>query len=869
MAAGKDKSETPLMKQYYKIKAENPDAILLFRVGDFYETFGDDAVKASKILGITLTKRANGQASHIELAGFPYHSLDTYLPKLVNAGQRVAICEQLEDAKKTKTIVQRGITEMVTPGTSLNDKVLQHDKNNYLASIYNNKENTGIALLDLSTGEFFISEGNLNYINKILQSFSPTEVLYPKGKSAWLEENFQDKFYSFAVDEWIFSHDYAYEKLLSHFKTLNLKGFGIEELKDGIIAAGVILHYLSENKYSALPHISRINKLEGERYLWLDKFTIRNLELLQASHPEGTSLADIMSFTKSPMGSRLLKKWIALPLREEKIINDRLNVTEYFFENVDMARAIQKALAHVGDLERLITKISLQRCNPREVAFLQKALTYIEEVKNACAEAENPILKQWVDQLNPCTAIRDKIARTIEEEPPMQLQKGGVIKKGVQPELDDWRFLSTSGKDYLLRIQKEESEKTGISSLKVSYNNVFGYYLEVTNVHKDKVPPEWIRKQTLVNAERYITEELKAYEEKILQAEDKILEIEKALFDELVYEISDYTVVIQQNANILARLDCLLSFAQAARENNYVRPNVNSSLLLEIKEGRHPVIEKKLPLGETYISNDVFLDNETQQIIILTGPNMSGKSAILRQTALIVLMAQMGSFVPASSAQIGLVDKIFTRVGASDNLSAGESTFMVEMSETANILNNLSQRSLIVLDEIGRGTSTYDGISIAWAITEFLHNHPHQPKTLFATHYHELNEIGENNSRISNFHVSVKEMADKVIFLRKMLPGGSEHSFGIHVAQLAGIPKHVVERANVILHELETERGQMSAAESIKNVEPQLQLKLFSMDDTLGTRLKEEIQKVDINTLTPIEALMKLNQLKNLLKKNA
>ena len=867
MASGKQGNETPLMKQYYTIKGQHPDALLLFRVGDFYETFGEDAIKASGILGITLTKRANGSASHIELAGFPYHSLDVYLPKLISAGQRVAICEQLEDPKKTKTIVQRGITEMITPGTSLSDKVLDHESNNYLAALHFGKDKTGIALLDLSTGEFFVSEGQDSYINKILQSLQPSEVLFAKSKHKDFEGRFTDKYYTFQLEEWLFSKDYAYDKLINHFHTQTLKGYGIEEMDEAIIAAGVIIHYLMENKHSKLEHISSISKLEQDKYVWLDRFTIRNLELLEATHHEGTALVDVLNYTKNPMGARLLKKWIALPLREMKAIQERLDITEYFFQQEELSTKIKAQLAHAGDMERLITKISLQRANPREVVQLKRSLACLADIKVLCASSDNDALQTLADKINACKSIHDKIELTLSDEPPISLQKGSAIKKGISDELDEWRLLSHSGKDYLLRIQQEEVERTGITSLKIGYNNVFGYYLEVTHTHKHKVPDRWVRKQTLVNAERYITDELKEYEEKILSAEEKIQEIEKELFDNLLYEIADFTVIIQQNAHLLARLDCLISFAETARDNNYVKPEIDQSLILDIKGGRHPVIEKNLPIGESYIPNDVYLDNDTQQIIILTGPNMSGKSAILRQTALIALMAQMGSFVPASSARIGLIDKIFTRVGASDNLSVGESTFMVEMTETANILNNISQRSLIVLDEIGRGTSTYDGISIAWAITEHIHEHPARPKTLFATHYHELNEIGMNESRISNFHVSVKEVQGKVIFLRKLAPGGSEHSFGIHVAQMAGIPQGVVMRAGEILVQLESERSSMDEGSTTKKMkEPQIQLKLFDMADSVSERIKEELQKVDINTVTPVEALMKLNQLKSFLK---
>jgi DNA mismatch repair protein MutS len=867
LAASKNHTETPLMKQYYRIKGEHPDALLLFRVGDFYETFGEDAIKAAHILGITLTKRANGSASHIELAGFPYHSLEVYLPRLINAGQRVAICEQLEDPKKTKTIVQRGITELVTPGTSLNDKVLQQDKNNFLAAVHFSEDRGGIALLDLSTGEFLTAEGDISYLNKIVQSFSPSEVLFSKSRSSFFEEHFSDKYYSFMLDDWLFTYDYAYNKLLHHFKTLNLKGFGIEENQESIIASGVILHYLEENKHHRLAHISRISRIDSDKYVWLDRFSIRNLELLEPTHPEGKTLFEILNFTRSPLGARLLRKWIALPLREKTAIDERQEVTSYFYENQEEADEIQGQLSHIGDLERLITRISLQRTNPRELLHLQRALACIGEIKRICILADNNVLRQLADKLNPCASIQARIGETIHEDPPLQLQKGNAIKKGVSSELDEWRELSHSGKDYLLKIQREEIERTGISSLKIGYNNVFGYYLEVTHTHKDKVPSEWVRKQTLVNAERYITEELKNYEEKILQAEERIQELEKTIFDKLLYEIADFTIIIQQNANLLSRLDCLLAFAQAARQNRYVKPEINNSLIIDIKEGRHPVIEKNLPLGEEYIPNDIYLDNDTQQIIILTGPNMSGKSAILRQTALIVLLAQIGSFVPASKANIGLVDKIFTRVGASDNLSIGESTFMVEMTEAANILNNLSERSLIVLDEIGRGTSTYDGISIAWAITEYLHTHQSRPKTLFATHYHELNEVSASHPRIANFHVSVKEMQDKIIFLRKLIPGGSEHSFGIHVAQLAGVPGGVVSRATQILAELEAQRSSSENGHAKVNIQPQLQLSMFQFDDSIATRVKEELHKVDINTITPVEALMKLNHLKSLLKK--
>jgi DNA mismatch repair protein MutS len=855
------------MKQYFSIKAQHPDALLLFRVGDFYETFSEDAIKTAGILGITLTKRANGSASHIELAGFPHHSLEVYLPRLIAADQRVAICEQLEDPKLTKTIVQRGITELVTPGTSLNEKVLDHNKNNFLASVFFGKEKKGIALLDLSTGEFLTAEGPNTFISKILQSFQPSEILVSKSTLRLFEEEFGDQFYTFQLEDWLFTREYTYEKLLSHFKTQNLKGFGIEEMPEAITAAGIILHYLNENKHSKLEHIARISKIDQEKYLWLDRFTIRNLELLEPVQQGGVALVNILNKTRSPMGSRLIRKWIVLPLREIKPIRERLDITEFLVNNEPLRTSLQLHLSQVGDLERLITRISLQRSNPREISHLQKALHSITDIKVLCENSPNNSLKLIGEQLNNCRALREKIHAIIEEEAPASFNKGNVIKQGYSAELDDWRLLAHSGKDYLLKIQQEEAARTGISSLKIGYNSVFGYYLEVTNVHKEKVPPEWIRKQTLVNAERYITERLKEYEEKILQAEEKIQELEKEFYQELLFEISEYTNVIQQNANLVARLDCLLCFAEVSSLNNYNKPELNDSLQLSIEEGRHPVIEKTLPVSDQYIPNSVFLDNESQQIIILTGPNMSGKSAILRQTALIVLMAQMGCFVPAKSATIGLVDKIFTRVGASDNLSVGESTFMVEMTETANILNNLSQRSLIVLDEIGRGTSTYDGISIAWAITEYLHSHPAKPKTLFATHYHELNETGEKYPSISNYHVSVKEVNGKVIFLRKLQKGGSEHSFGIHVAQMAGIPPEVINRAGELLHHLESKRQSISDG-GIEKADTSMQLRLFTYENTTGDRIMDELQKIDVNSLTPIEALMKINRLKDLIKKN-
>ncbi len=860
--------ETPLMKQYYGIKKQHPDALLLFRMGDFYETFGEDAIKTAGILGITLTKRGNGAASFIELAGFPHHSLDLYLPKLISAGQRVAICEQLEDPKATKNIVKRGVIELVTPGTSINERVLEHDTNNYLAALHFDKEDIGISLLDLSTGEFLVTEGDQSHINKILESFNPAEIIFAKPKTSEFESAFGDKYYTFPLEEWLFTLDYAYSKLINHFQTINLKGFGVEEMPSGIVAAGVIIHYLNENKHARLQHISKISRLEQDKYIWLDRFTTRNLELVEPIQEKGTPLYNILNFTRSPMGARLLKKWILLPLRDYKPIQERINITEYFVNETGIAAELQGLLSQIGDLERLITRISLLRANPREIVHLKKSLGCIAEIRDLCQKSEDANMQKLGDQLNPCTSIYKQIDKTLIEDPPVQLQKGGAIAKGVSAELDEWKELSGSGKDYLVNIQRKEAERTGISSLKIAYNGVFGYYLEVTHTHKNKVPPEWIRKQTLVNAERYITEELKDYEEKILKAEGKIQELEKTIFDDLILAITEFVVPIQLNANLLARMDCLLSFAEAARKNNYTKPEINQSLILDIKDGRHPVIEKNLPPGEEYIPNDVYLDNDTQQMIILTGPNMSGKSAILRQTALIVLMAQAGSFVPASKAQIGLVDKIFTRVGASDNLSVGESTFMVEMTETANILNNISKQSLILLDEIGRGTSTYDGISIAWAITEYIHGHPARPKTLFATHYHELNEIAEKNHRIRNFHVSIREVQNKVIFLRKLVPGGSEHSFGIHVAQMAGIPADVVARANEILSHLESNRKDIeNNGNRIEIPQPNFQLKLFDYTDSVSERLKEELQKIDINTLTPVEAMLKLNQLKSYLKK--
>ena len=860
------KVETPLMKQYYKIKAKHADALLLFRVGDFYETFGEDAVRASKILGITLTKRANGQASHVELAGFPHHSLDIYLPKLVKAGQRVAICEQLEDPKQAKTIVKRGVTEMMTPGTSVDDKVLEHRQNNYLATLHFGEKELGVSLLDLSTGEFLATQGTREYIDSLLQSMKPNEIIFSKARQQQYESLWGDRFYTYILEDWLFSHDYAHEKLTSHFGTKNLKGFGIEQMEAAVVAAGVTLHYLQETQHDRLPHINRMRRLEPNLAVWLDRFTIRNLELLEPYQFGGTPLVEIMDRTVSPMGSRLMKKWLVLPLKTLRPIQERQAVVEFLYEEAETRERLQQQLSSVGDLERLISKVGMQRVNPREVQQIRKALQGIVEVQHICEEG-NEQLRQLGAKLNPCQPVQEQIERVLVEEPPVSLGKGDLIRDGFSEELDEYKRMKRSSKEYLVDLQQRETERTGISSLKVGFNNVFGYYLEVTHTHKNKVPSEWTRKQTLTKSERYITEELKEYEEKILQAEERIDEIEQRLYQDLLLFLQDWIQPIQQDASLIARLDCLLAFATAARENGYVKPEVNESHIIEIKEGRHPVIEQRLPVEDEYIPNDVYLDNETQQIIVLTGPNMSGKSALLRQTALIVLLAQYGSFVPAKSAAVGLVDKIFTRVGASDNLSSGESTFMVEMTEAASILNNISSRSLILLDEIGRGTSTYDGVSIAWAITEYLHAQPHKPKTLFATHYHELNELTKHLQRVKNYHVSVKEVQDKIIFLRKMVPGGSEHSFGIHVAQMAGMPEEVVARSREILAQLEGQREQIEAKGEKPTIAPDMQLKLFDLDDPAAQKVKEELKQIEINSLTPVEALMKLNYLKSLLEK--
>jgi DNA mismatch repair protein MutS len=863
--------ETPLMQQYNQIKVKYPGALLLFRVGDFYETFGEDAVKTAGILGIVLTRRANGAATHIELAGFPHHSLETYLPKLVRAGQRVAICDQLEDPKMTKTIVKRGVTELVTPGVAVSDNILQQKSNNYLASVYFEKSSLGIAFIDISTGEFLTAQGNADYIDKLLQSFSPSEIIFPKSCNRDFTEKFGDSYYTYTLDDWAYSGDYPYETLTKHFGVTSLKGFGIEKLNLGIVAAGVALHYLNETEHRNLQHISAISRIEEDRYLWLDRFSIRNLELVGSANENAVTLVDVLDHTCSPMGARLLRRWIVMPLKELKPIQDRLNVVQHLIDHEELRDDLQNCIRQIGDLERLISKIGLQKANPREVCQLRKALQAIGNIKLMCTQHGNSseALIAIGNQLNPCDYICEKIGKELHAEPPVQLVKGGVMAEGIHDELDRLRKIAFGGKGYLLEIQKRESEHTGIPSLKVAFNNVFGYYLEVTHSHRDKVPADWIRKQTLVNAERYITPELKEYEEQILGAEEKILALETQLYNDLLYALTEYIKPIQLNAQLIARLDVLLNFATVSIKNYYVKPQINDALLIDIKGGRHPVIEKNLPQGEEYITNDVYLDSESQQIIIITGPNMAGKSALLRQTGLIVLLAQMGCFVPAKQAVIGLVDKVFTRVGASDNLSSGESTFMVEMNETASILNNLSNRSLILLDEIGRGTSTYDGISIAWSIAEYLHNHPTaKAKTLFATHYHELNELTNMFGRVKNFNVTVKEVGNQIIFLRKLVPGGSEHSFGIHVAKLAGMPHKVLTRANEILKKLEAERtGGENIKESIKKVQKQaLQLQMFSIDDPVLVKIRDMLNNLDVNTLTPVEALMKLDEIQRLIK---
>ncbi len=864
----KKAEETPLMKQYYGIKAKYPDAVLLFRMGDFYETFGEDAVKSAGILGITLTKRANGAASSIELAGFPHHSLDTYLPKLVRAGLRVAICEQLEDPKKTKTLVKRGVTELVTPGVSINDNILENRENNFLASVHFDKKQAGVAFLDISTGEFLTAEGSFDYVDKLLNSFAPKEILFQKGYTDEFSRHFGSKFYTYGLDEWMYTTEAATDRLLRHFQTKSLKGYGIHNLAYGIIAAGAILHYLDLTQHNQVGHITAISRIEEDKYVWLDRFTIKNLELFGSLNDGAKTLAQVLDKTVSPMGARMLKRWIALPLKNVESINERLSVVSFLIENTDANKALEVQLCQLGDIERIISKVAVGRINPRELVQLRQALTAIEPIKALATEADNPVLNRLGEQLNPCKTIRERLEREISDDAPSLLNKGGVIKAGVSPELDELRSIAYSGKDFLARMQERESEKTGIPSLKIAFNNVFGYYIEVRNTHKDKVPANWIRKQTLVNAERYITEELKEYEEKILGAEEKISSLEAKLFTNLVLALTDYIPTIQLNALVLARFDCLLSFAQGAIQNNYIKPEVNNSLTIDIKEGRHPVIEQQLPIGEEYVSNNVMLNQEDQQIVIVTGPNMAGKSALLRQTALIVLMAQIGSYVPAKDAKIGYVDKIFTRVGASDNISLGESTFMVEMNEAASILNNISDRSLILLDELGRGTSTYDGISIAWSIVEYIHQQPNaMAKTLFATHYHELNEMEKTFNRVKNYNVSVKEVNNKIVFLRKLVRGGSNHSFGIHVAKLAGMPPSVVKRANEILRQLEGSNQKEGLAKPLQDVREQregMQLSFFQLDDPVLKSVRDEIANLDINTLTPIEALNKLNEIKKL-----
>ena len=862
---------TPMMKQFLDLKAKHPDAVMLFRCGDFYETYSTDAIIAAEILGITLTKRANGKGKTIEMAGFPHHALDTYLPKLIRAGKRVAICDQLEDPKTTKKLVKRGITELVTPGVSINDNVLNYKENNFLAAVHFGKSACGIAFLDISTGEFLTAEGPFDYVDKLLNNFAPKEVLFERGKRGMFEGNFGSKFFTFELDDWVFTESSSREKLLKHFETKNLKGFGVEHLKNGIVASGAILQYLDMTEHTQVGHITSLARIEEDKYVRLDKFTVRSLELIGSMNDGGSSLLNVIDKTISPMGARLLKRWMVFPLKDEKPINDRLNVVEYFFRKPDFRELIEDELHRIGDLERIISKVAVGRVSPREVVQLKVALQAIEPIKEACRQADNPSLNRIGEQLNLCISIRDRIEKEINNDPPLLINKGGVIKDGVNPELDELRQIAYSGKDYLLQIQQRESELTGIPSLKIAYNSVFGYYIEVRNVHKDKVPQEWIRKQTLVNAERYITQELKEYEEKILGAEDKILVLETRLYTELVQALSEFIPAIQINANQIARIDCLLSFANVAKENNYIRPVIEDSDVLDIRQGRHPVIEKQLPIGEKYIANDVMLDNATQQIIIITGPNMAGKSALLRQTALITLLAQIGSFVPAESAHLGLVDKIFTRVGASDNISVGESTFMVEMNEASDILNNVSSRSLVLFDELGRGTSTYDGISIAWAIVEYIHEHPKaKARTLFATHYHELNEMEKSFKRIKNYNVSVKEVDNKVIFLRKLERGGSEHSFGIHVAKMAGMPKSIVKRANEILKQLESDNRQQGISgkplAEVSENRGGMQLSFFQLDDPVLCQIRDEILNLDVNNLTPIEALNKLNDIKKIVR---
>ena len=862
--------ETPLMKQYFDIKAKHPDAILLFRVGDFYEMYGEDAVIGAEILGIVQTKRANGVGQHVEMAGFPHHALDSYLPKLVRAGKRVAICDQLEDPKMTKKLVKRGITELVTPGVSINDNILNHKENNFLASIHFVKDHCGIAFLDISTGEFLTAEGSVDYVDKLINNFSPKEVLIERGNKKRFEEAFGPRYFVFELDDWIFTTSAAEDRLLKHFETKNLKGFGVQHLKLGIIASGAILYYLDQTQHTHIQHITALSRIEEERFVRLDKFTVRSLELVDAMNEEGTSLLQVIDKTISPMGSRMLRRWVLFPLKDLKPIQERQDVVDHLFRHPDLKELLETQLEQIGDLERIISKVAVGRVSPREVVQLKVALTALEPIKQACTASEEPSLQRIGEQLNVCALIRDRIEKEIQPDPPSLVNRGGIIATGVNVELDELRTIAYSSKDYLLKVQQRESEETGIPSLKIGFNNVFGYYIEVRNAHKDKVPAGWIRKQTLVNAERYITEELKEYEEKILGAEERILSLETRLFNDLVLALSEYIPPIQIDANLIGRLDCLLSFAKVAESNRYIRPVVDESDVIDIKGGRHAVIEKQLPPGEPYIANDVYLDNERQQIIMITGPNMAGKSALLRQTALITLLAQIGCFVPAESARIGLIDKIFTRVGASDNISVGESTFMVEMNEAADILNNMTAHSLVLFDELGRGTSTYDGISIAWAIVEYIHEHPNaKAKTLFATHYHELNEMERSFPRIKNYNVSVKEVGNKVIFLRKLVPGGSEHSFGIHVAKMAGMPKSIVSRANEILKQLEKENRQEGiSGKSVKAVTAPAagyQLSFFQLDDPVLSQVRDEIRDLDVNNLTPIEAFNKLNEIKRII----
>ena len=871
--AKKDGELTPMMKQFFDLKAKHPDALLLFRCGDFYETYCDDAVDAARILGITLTRRNNGNSGKgDEMAGFPHHALDTYLPKLLRAGRRVAICDQLEDPKLTKKLVKRGITELVTPGVAMGDNVLNYKENNFLAAVHFGKGACGVAFLDISTGEFLTGEGTYDYVEKLLGSFQPKEVLYDRTRKKDFEQYFGNKIFTFELDDWVFTEQTARQKLLSHFAVKNLKGFGVEHLHNGIIASGAILQYLEITQHTQIGHITSLARIEEEKYVRLDKFTVRSLELVYPMQEDGKSLCDVIDRTVSPMGARMLKRWVIFPLKEQKTINERLDIVEYFFREPEFRELVDDQFHRVGDLERIISKVAVGRVTPREVVALKTALQALAPVKTACEHAQNDALRRVGEQMNVCGNLADRIERVVESDAPQLLNKGGVIRHGVNAELDELRQIAYSGKDYLLKIQQREVEQTGITSLKIGYNNVFGYYLEVRNTFKDKVPAEWVRKQTLAQAERYITQELKEYEEKILGAEEKILSLEARLFNELVMDMQEYIPAIQTDANLTAHLDCLLSFAKVAEENKYVRPVIDDSQVIEIRQGRHAVIETQLPLGEQYVPNDIYLDNEKQQIIIITGPNMAGKSALLRQTALIVLLSQIGSFVPAESARIGLVDKIFTRVGASDNISLGESTFMVEMTEAANILNNVTPRSLVLFDELGRGTSTYDGISIAWAIVEYLHEHPKaQARTLFATHYHELNEMEKNFRRIKNYNVSVKEVDNKVIFLRKLMRGGSEHSFGIHVAEIAGMPKSIVKRANIILKQLEAESSGVGAkakpsAEALNQTRGGMQLSFFQLDDPVLSQIRDEILGLDVNNLTPLEALNKLNEIKKIVR---